>query len=340
MAARRIAPSRYSSISLQNATTIQPQARRGAGLVQRIRSRFEFRYYAAFTVLITYGLIVLGGTVRVTDSGTACPDWPLCHGQVIPPADTKVWIEFSHRLVASIVGFIILGLAFWIWRRHWQNPLLKYAAMFSLALLVLQVIVGGVTVGTETAAGIVAIHLTIALTLISTLILIAAVARDPEGTRLGRLRGIAGRMPWLTFATLAGIFLLIIVGAFVSQMEAGLAYPDWPLFDGRLISSGSANGDIHYAHRLIAGVVGLLFLVLAVRILRTERNGVVLGAVAVAFALFTAQVLVGASNVWFDLATSVRIVHLALASALWCVLVFALIWSHARSGGAATETAA
>lgn len=316
---------------MQNATTIPAQSRRSASLTRRLRSAFEFRYYAVLTVLLTYGLIVLGGTVRVTDSGTACPDWPLCHGQIIPPADTKVWIEFSHRLVASIVGFVIFGLVFWIWRRHWQRPLLKRAAIFALVVLALQVLVGGATVETETTATVVAIHLTIALTLISTLIVIAVAAQDPEHVTLGRIRGAASRMPWLTLATLVGLFSLIIVGAYVSQMEAGLAYPDWPLFDGKVTSSGSELGNIHYAHRIVAAVVGLLFLALSVRILSSERNGVVLGAVAVAFALFTAQVLVGASNIWFDLATSVRIIHLALASALWAVLVFALIWSHARS---------
>lgn len=316
---------------LQDATNIQSRTPRGADLSQRLRSAIEFRYYAIFTVLITYGLIVLGGTVRVTDSGTACPDWPLCHGQVIPPADTKVWIEFSHRLVASIVGFVILGLVFWIWRRHWQNALLRRAAIVSVAVLALQVIVGGVTVGTETAAGIVAIHLTIALALLSTLIIIAVAAQDPAHVGLGRLRGIAGRMPWLTLSTLAGIFSLIIIGAFVSQMDAGLAYPDWPLFDGEVTSSGSEAGNIHYAHRVIAAVVGGLFVLLTARILRTERNALVISATALAFALFAAQVIVGASNIWFDLTTSVRIVHLALASALWAVLLFALRWSHACS---------
>ena len=49
-----------------------------------LRGRIQFEYFAALTILLTYGLIVLGGTVRATDSGTACPDWPLCHGRVLP----------------------------------------------------------------------------------------------------------------------------------------------------------------------------------------------------------------------------------------------------------------
>ena len=289
---------------------------------------------AVFTVIATYGLIVLGGTVRVTDSGTACPDWPLCHGQVIPPADTKVWIEFSHRLVASLIGFFILGLVFVIWRRYRHNAIMARAAIVAVGLLALQVIVGGVTVGTETEPAIVATHLTIALTLISTLILIAVAAQDPARATLGKLRGIAGRMPWLTLAAFAGLLALMLAGTFVSKTEAALAYPDWPLFDGKVTPSGSEEGILHYAHRLLAGGLGVLLIVFAVRAVRAETNPLVLAAIAVAFVLFTAQVFIGAGNIWFELATSVRIVHLALASALWVVLVFAVMWSHARSAEA------
>lgn len=316
---------------MQNATSVPATTPQRSGAFQRLKTAFEFRYFALFTVLVTYGLIVLGGTVRVTDSGTACPDWPLCHGQIIPPADTKVWIEFSHRLVASIVGFLILGIALVVWRRYRNNRAMLVAAIAVVVLLGAQVLVGGVTVGTETAASVVATHLTIALTLITCLIFIAVAVQGHVRPNLTQIRGVASRMPLLTATTLAALFALMIVGAYVSQMEAGLAYPDWPLFDGELISSGSRNGDIHYAHRLLAAAAGVLILVLVIRVLRSEKNTIVLTGFAAAFALFAAEVIVGASNVWFELATSVRLVHLALASAVWAMLVFALAWSHMRS---------
>jgi heme A synthase len=70
---------------------------------------------------------------------------------------------------------------------------------------------------------------------------------------------------------------------------------------------------------------------LVVRVLRSEKNPIVLIAFAAAFTLFLTEVMVGASNVWLDLATGVRILHLALASAVWAMLMFALSWSHMRS---------
>ena len=306
---------------------------RRAALSAGLRALLDFRTLAVVTALATYALIVLGGTVRATDSGTACPDWPLCHGQVIPPFETKVMIEYSHRLVASVVGFLILGTVFWAWRRERESKLVFRAGITTVALLAGQVGLGGVTVKTETAASVVALHLTMALALFSIMIVIAVralsesthrVREGPWGGAMELAREIGGSR----LAAPAGTFALIIVGAYVSQTGAGLAYPDWPLFDGKLVSAGGRLADLHYAHRLLAAVVGLLLLALAIETWKRERGSVAMAALDLAWAVYVAQVIVGASNIWLDLATSVRIVHLALASALWGVLVFAVMWSY------------
>lgn len=306
------------------ATTLAGSTHRRSGIFDRLRASFDIRYYALFTVLATYGLIVLGGTVRATDSGTACPDWPLCHGEIVPPADTKVWIEFSHRLTASVVGFLIIALVVAIWRTRRDDKPMWRAAVFLTGLLALQVIVGGVTVGTETAAGVVAIHLTIALTLISTLIFITA--------RLFRERALPFvRIEAFPALVTAAVFALVITGVFVSQKHAGLAYPDWPLFDGKVTPSNTETGWLHYAHRLVAGGSGVLFLGLYVQAVRARVAPAVLWGLTAAGVLFVAQALLGAANVWLELATSVRILHLALASAVWAVLVFTMAWAYQNS---------
>lgn len=311
--------------SVQNSTALP--GRQGATLRQLFAGLLDLRVLGIVTVIATYGLIVLGGTVRATDSGTACPDWPLCHGQVIPPAETKVLIEFSHRLVASVVGFMILGVVLQVWRGYRSRAAMKWAAVLAVVLLAVQVIVGGVTVGTETAAGVVAIHLSIALSLIATLIFITAGAWSDERPSLSGL----SPLPLLAGA---GVFALIITGAFVSQTDAGLAYPDWPLFDGKFVPADSQAGHLHYAHRVVAGIVGLVFAGAFFFALRRKASPPVLWGVTVAFAIYVVQALVGAANIWLDLATWIRIVHLALASAVWAVLVFTLVWVVNRPTGA------
>ena len=240
-----------------------------------MRGRIQFEYFAALTILLTYGLIVLGGTVRATDSGTACPDWPLCHGRVLPRIEEHVLIEYSHRLVASIVGLFIIAMVIWAWRRAGSDPLVRGAAVLAIVLLAVQVLVGAATVNTETDASVVALHLSIALTLFATLITLALAA--------SRERAVAsGRLPLLMIAVALGAFALVISGAYVSQEGAGLSYPDWPLFDGKLTPSGGRLGDLHYLHRILAGGLGFLLLGLAVATWRSERRPAVRGAVALA----------------------------------------------------------
>jgi heme A synthase len=288
-----------------------------------LRERISFGYFAALTIVLTYGLIVLGGTVRATDSGTACPDWPLCHGRIFPRIEEHILIEYSHRLVASIVGLFIIAMVVWAWRRAGDDLLVRGAAVLAIVLLAVQVLVGAATVNTETDTEVVAVHLSIALTLFATLIVIGLAASKTEP------RAVAGVFP-LLIAVAAAAFVLVISGTYVSQEHAGLAYPDWPLFDGKLTPSGGRLGNLHYLHRILAGGLGLLLGWLAVRTWREERRPAVVWAVALAGAIYVAQVLVGAGNIWLELPTWLRVVHLALASALWAMLVFAAAWSYLR----------
>src|SRR5206468_8212576 len=107
----------------------------------------------------------------------------------------------------------------------------------------------------------------------------------------------------LPIVTALATFGLIITGAYVSQTGAGLAYPDWPLFDGKLVSAGGKLADLHYAHRLVAAGLGVLMLALAAVTWRRERRLMVIVAVGVALAIYVAQVFVGAANIWLTLAT-------------------------------------
>lgn len=155
------------------------------------------------------------------------------------------------------------------------------------------------------------------------LIFIAASAWTEERPSLSRLAP-------LSVVGLVGLYAVIILGAFVSQTDAGLAYPDWPLFDGKLVPADSQAGYLHYAHRVLAGLVGVVVAGALIVAVRRRASSPIVWGLAAAFAAYVAQSLFGAANIWLDLATWVRIVHLALASAVWAMLVSSLVWAITR----------
>ena len=67
--------------------------------------------YASLTAVATFGLLIAGGLVTSTDSGLAVPDWPLSYGTWFPPMVGGILYEHGHRMIAALVGLMILGLA-------------------------------------------------------------------------------------------------------------------------------------------------------------------------------------------------------------------------------------
>ena len=144
-----------------------------------------FQRLLLVTIAATFVLVVIGGTVRATDSGLGCPDWPTCHGKLIPSGDKHTIIEFSHRTAAAVVGVLFLGVTFFTFKTERRNKLVFWLAFSAGLLLAVQIILGGITVKKELPAEIVAAHLGTAMIFMAVMIVTATIS-------LMRARGLPG----------------------------------------------------------------------------------------------------------------------------------------------------
>src|SRR6478609_136126 len=99
----------------------------------------RFQLFTIWCVVVTFLLIIAGAVVRTTGSGDACPDWPLCHGSIIPPLQLQVWIEWSHRLITSVVYTSVLALAIWASLRYRGERVVARGAWLAMFLLIFQI---------------------------------------------------------------------------------------------------------------------------------------------------------------------------------------------------------
>jgi len=131
----------------------------------------RFQKLAAATVVTAILLVTIGVIVRATGSGLGCPDWPLCHGQLIPSLnDPKAWIEWVHRTVAAIIGFEVLGLAILAFLDLRSRRTLLVASIVSVLLVGFQAWLGMETVRQGNSGTSVTAHLASAMALVGLLI--------------------------------------------------------------------------------------------------------------------------------------------------------------------------
>ncbi len=287
------------------------------------------------TTLSVFAMLVLGGVVRVTESGLGCgDDWPLCSGQWLPPLESKAIIEYAHRVAASfLVGPLVAASFVGAWVRYRKEPWILWPSAAALLLVIVQALLGGATVITELSPHMVMTHLAVAeLTLACCVLALVMSYRGGIQAKLPLwATGRARLFPPLALAATAALFLLLLSGAYLTNTaSATWACPSWPACtnDWAGVFPGGKLAMIHMAHRYVALIAGLLVIyALHLGIRRPhpgsgQRQPSVIRLLAMgALALFAAQALVGAGVIWagFGKDVELRALHLALASGVWGV---------------------
>jgi heme o synthase len=289
-----------------------------------------FRALSVATALVTYALVVLGGVVRVSGSGLGCPDWPLCHGRLLPPLNLHAIIEYSHRTTASLTSVLVVLTAVVAWSAWRHRRDLVIPATIALGLLAVQVVLGAITVRLELPPMIVLAHLATAMALLGAVSITAVAACLPvpagavDRLSIGRTRLAA-----------AGTYLLILSGSLVVGSGASGACNAWPLCGGGFSFAFDGLPAIQLLHRGVAAAIGLLIVIGLLSVLaRHRRQPAVRATVALILAALAFQVAVGAAVVTLHLPAALRGLHLALASAVWAgTVVLAVIASRLPLAG-------
>ncbi|NES05532.1 MAG: heme A synthase, partial [Okeania sp. SIO2F4] len=167
--------------------------------------------------IATLLLMAIGSATRVMNAGLACPDWPLCYGKLVPMAqmNLQVFLEWFHRLDASLIGFgaiALMGMSWW--DRKELPSWLPWASTFAFALIVFQGVLGGLTVTQLLRFDIVTAHLGTALLYFMTLLVIGISLMPYKGT------GNVGKLPWVGLIAAIFVYLQSLLGGLVASQWA------------------------------------------------------------------------------------------------------------------------
>ncbi len=274
--------------------------------------------FAVFTAASTLFLIFVGGLVTSTGSGLAVPDWPLSYGQFFPPMVGGVFFEHGHRMVAATVGLLMTVLAFWILmkeRRRWVG----WLAACALFTVILQGVLGGITVLFLLPPAVSVAHACLAQTFFCLTVTLAVVTGERWQAASGDLHDIALRRA--ATGLFAAVYIQLILGAVMRHMNAGLAIPDFPLSFGHLIPPFfNAGIAVHFIHRLWALVVVVAAVRVAFRVMsRHAGDASLVRPLMLLGVLVPAQILLGATTIWTGKAVIPTTAHVACGASILAV---------------------
>ena len=298
------------------------------------------RRITTLALLLCFGVVVLGAYVRLSAAGLGCPDWPGCYGHLTPTGAVaaevarqgsyggqtvemgKAWKEMIHRYFAATLGFLILLIAAMAIRYRREHLVSLPLGVGLLGLVVLQGVLGMLTVTWQLKPLIVTGHLLLGLSTLGTLFCLwLSLLRRPAGAHSSAARrAIAVATPLTALVALCAVAVQITLGGWTSSNYAATACPDfprcqdswWPAADyseafvlwrglGRNYEGGvlelPARVAIQFAHRLGAVALTLLLVAFALAALRRPATAtagrLLLAALVLQLLLGTFMVLRG-----------------------------------------------
>ena len=341
--------------------SMRPSTPENLAVIDRRYSKWLNRF-AWLTCVATLLLICSGGMVTSKNVGLAVPDWPTTFGYNMFLFPVSKWVggilfEHTHRLMGSLVGFLTIILAVWLWLsedRQWVRNL----GVIALVGVILQGILGGLRV-TMMKAEIGIFHACVAQAFLGLLVVIGLVTTNFWRAMDGRASAAADASPrvvrWAMAITIV-IYLQLALGATMRHQHRDLPILDFPTANGAWIPDTSAAAlakinawrdarglsDVtafqiwlQMAHRFLALIIALAVIAFALRVRQDTPRFAALKKLSILWvALVICQIALGAWTIWSNKAADVATAHVALGAIMlsFGVSISATCWRISRIG--------
>jgi cytochrome c oxidase assembly protein subunit 15 len=320
-----------------------------------MRSTTWLNRFAWLTCIATLLLICSGGMVTSKGVGLAVPDWPTTFGYNMFLFPVSKWVggilfEHTHRLMGSIVGFLTIILAVWLWlseNRQWVRNL----GVIALGGVIVQGVLGGLRV-TMMKDEIGIFHACIAQAFLGLLVVIALVTTNFWRTLENRpvdIQNFASTKTLAVAITIA-IYVQLGLGATMRHQHRDLAILDFPTANGAWIPDTSAtalakinawrDGQglsavtafqiwLQIVHRFLALVIATAIIAFCLRVLREAPGFIAFKRLSIFWvAGLACQIALGAWTIWSNKAADVATAHVALGAVMlsFGVSISAICW--------------
>lgn len=270
-----------------------------------------FTRFAYFALAALFLIVVSGATVRLTGSGLGCENWPRCGETFLPEKDFHAFVEFGNRVVGVIVGLVSLAAAVAAWRVERLPRWIVWAATALPLTILLQGVLGGITVLLELHPLTVMAHFLLSLVALAIAVVVVLGAAGLAGARSEEVRASPA---WLAAALVPSALVLVVTGALVTAAGPHSGGEDIRRF-------GDLREALH-VHIGATAVFGVTFLALAAALLLARER--LRGELALAggvLALLVTQMIVGEVQWRTELPWGVVLLHVALGTAVWAGVV-------------------
>ncbi len=281
----------------------------------------RFSVVAGMLVVASFAVMVLGSLVRATDSGLACPDWPMCYDQAIPFFNLQIFLEWFHRLLAGGLSLTFIYLVYWTLKSKVLRKIFGVQVVLALVVLSVQVVLGGLTVLKLLDPKIVSLHLINAVFFSSVLIWMH-LKSDFVGTVQSSVFAPSKSIKHFFLVLTLMILVQVFLGGLVSSNRAGLICPDFPTCYGSWWPTHSFLVTLQMSHRYLGYLVALLAAILPFVAMGWVRSPWTRRATRIIPFLVLLQIILGVVNLYWAIPVWASVAHLANA-----LLIFFLSFS-------------